>query len=315
MNSTTHPANTQSLVFHGGKRVELIDWPISAEPLKANEISGRTLASLVSPGTELNSIFDAALTKPALSGYAAVMEIDAVGSAVTTLKPGDRTFIMGPHRARQRGLASGAIPIPQNLSPEVAVFIRLMGVTWTTLTTTRARPADRVIVYGLGIIGNLAAQIFAAAGYRVTAIDLNAARCELARSLGLTDVRQSLTPADTGVHGHAALAIDCTGHEQAVIDACHAVKKAAKSSSPACRGSSARPPPRSTWPTWFFIVTSRCEVVGSGACRCPTRILRSARCDRISSPPQDGWRTDGSGRRDLQLSCHRRKRTKCTSSS
>ena len=215
---------TPTLLFHGSKRIELVDWPLGDSPLKENEVAGRTLVSLISPGTELNAAFAAERGSPTLSGYAAVMEIDQAGAAVTTFKPGDRVFLLGPHRARQRQVAEQVIPLPAGVEPAVAVFARLVGVSWTTLTTTRARPADRVIVYGLGIIGNLAAQLFASAGYRVTTIDLDASRCALARSLGLTDVRQSLTATDTDVHGHAALAIDCTGHEQAVVDACHAVR-------------------------------------------------------------------------------------------
>ena len=139
--------------------------------------------SLTSPGTELNS-FIAERTTPALSGYATVLEIDRVGTGTTDLKPGDRVFHMGNHVSHQRAARADCLKLPAGLAPEVGVFARLMGVSWTTLVTTTARPADRVLVTGLGIVGNLAAQIFQSAGYRVVAVDPNAERRALATNAG-----------------------------------------------------------------------------------------------------------------------------------
>ncbi len=99
------------------------------------------------------------------------------------------------------------------------MFCRLMGVSWTTLVTTTARPPDPVVVTGLGPVGNLAAQIFQAAGYAVTAVDPVASRRTLAKQVGLTDVQETVPAIEV------ALAVECSGHEQAVLDCCQHVRK------------------------------------------------------------------------------------------
>ncbi len=219
--SSTQPATMRAIAFTGSEKAELVYWPLDPAPLRAEEVTGRTLVTLVSPGTELNGYL-AARTTPGLSGYTAVMEIDAVGAAVTDLKPGDHVLCTGPHAARQRHARAMVIRLPAGLAPTTAVFARLMGVSWSTLVTTTARPPDQVLVTGLGPVGNLAAQVFTAAGYRVIAIDPVAARRELAASFGLPDVR-SVVPSD--LREGAQLAVECSGHEQAVLDCVKAVRK------------------------------------------------------------------------------------------
>ena len=136
------PATMKAIVFTGSGRAELRDWTLQEPPLRDDEIAGRALVTLTSPGTELNA-FVAPREQPALSGYAAVMEVDTVGAAVTDARAGDRFFVMGPHASRQRKSRSCAVRVPDGLPAEAAVFCRLLGVSWTTLVTTTAttRPA------------------------------------------------------------------------------------------------------------------------------------------------------------------------------
>lgn len=227
--SASLPESMKAVVFPGPQKAELQDWPSDGAPLKGDEVAGRTLASLISPGTEISHAyggFEGSKAKyPTLSGYATIMEVDAVGATVKDLKPGDRVFRMGPHASRQRGWRGDLLPVPAGLAAERAVFARLMGVTWSTLVTTAARPADRVLVTGLGPVGNLGAQIFQAAGYRVTAVDPVESRRETARRAGIEDVRPAVPLDDAALAGQVALALECSGHEQAVLDACKIVRK------------------------------------------------------------------------------------------
>jgi threonine dehydrogenase-like Zn-dependent dehydrogenase len=210
----------KAMAFTGARRAELMDWADPTDPLPPGEIEGRTLVTLTSPGTELN-YFIAERQTPALSGYAAVFEIERVGAEVKDLQPGDHVFCRGNHVSRQRCHRGNCVPLPAGLAPEMAVFCRLMNVSWTTFQTTTARPPDRVLVTGLGIIGNLAAQIFQAGGYRVTAVDPAEDRRRLATHAGVRDVRAAV-PADITDFG---LAAECSGHEHAVLDCCKAVRK------------------------------------------------------------------------------------------
>src|SRR5687768_12108832 len=89
------------IVVTARERAELLPLERPAEPLADDEIVGRTLATLVSAGTELAYSYLGA-TFPSHPGYTAVFEVEAVGKDVTDLAPGDKLFHMGPHRSFQR---------------------------------------------------------------------------------------------------------------------------------------------------------------------------------------------------------------------
>jgi threonine dehydrogenase-like Zn-dependent dehydrogenase len=180
--------------------------------------------TLVSPGTEVNGYFEEEHPEPKLGGYAAIVEVTAAGEAVEDVRVGQRIFCMGQHQSWQRFRRTDVVVVPAELKPEVAAFCRLMGVSWATLITTAARPADRVLVTGLGLVGNLAGQIFQSAGYRVTAVDPVEGRRKLASAVGLRDVRASAA-GEQDLVNKIALAVECSGHEQAVLDCCRIVRK------------------------------------------------------------------------------------------
>jgi threonine dehydrogenase-like Zn-dependent dehydrogenase len=82
-----------------------------------------------------------------------------------------------------------------------------------------------MVVTGLGPVGNLAAQIFNACGYRVTAVDPAGSRRDVAVRCGLPDVRASLQDGPKDLVDSVALHVECSGHEQAVLDGCRCVRK------------------------------------------------------------------------------------------
>jgi threonine dehydrogenase-like Zn-dependent dehydrogenase len=192
-------------------------------PLGAHEIRGATLCTLISQGTEMG--WANGDTFPIRPGYAAVFRVDEVGADVSTVKPGELRFAMGPHRTTQTHAARDTLPLPPDMPPEVAVIARLIGVSMTTLMTTRARPGDRVIVTGAGPVGLLAAQLFRIGGFRVTVIDPDATRRSQAAASGLADVRAAMPLEDTALKGQVALVVDCSGHEAAVLEGCQMVRR------------------------------------------------------------------------------------------
>lgn len=214
----------QAVTFVGPEKAVLAPVGFVASLPGADEIEGRTLVTLVSAGTELN-YFAHPAAEAQIVGYAAIFEVTAVGENVTTLKPGDVAFTMGGHVSRQRCHVSEAIPVPAGLAPEQAVFARLMNVSMSTLTTTYARPPAKVLVTGLGLVGHLGARVFDLCGYDVVAVDPMEQRRRIAREYGLRDVRETVPLEDPEVAGKVALALECSGHEQATLDAINAVAK------------------------------------------------------------------------------------------
>jgi len=205
------------------ERAELVEVAEPA-PLAPDEVRGRTLCTLISPGTELAYNYQGAAF-PSYPGYAATFAVEETGSEVKGIAPGDVCFGMGPHRSFQRLKARAALPIPRGLPPEKAVLARLMGVSMTTLMTTAARPGDRVLVTGAGPVGFLAAQMFALSGYEVRVAEPDAERRRWVEQTGIRNVFDRTPVEAADMAGTVALVVECSGHEHAVLDACRVVRK------------------------------------------------------------------------------------------
>jgi threonine dehydrogenase-like Zn-dependent dehydrogenase len=191
-------------------------------PLQPGQIRGRTLCTLISQGTELGWANGDAF--PIRPGYAAAFEVTEIASGVDGVSVGDRRFAMGPHRSTQTHDVRYTLALPNWLSPDRAVLARLMGVSMTSLMTTKARAGDRVVVSGAGPVGFLAAHLFRIGGYRVTVVDPDPVRrAQMVRS-GIADCRGSVGDVPDLV-GKVSLVLDCSGHEGAILDACRLVQK------------------------------------------------------------------------------------------
>jgi predicted dehydrogenase/threonine dehydrogenase-like Zn-dependent dehydrogenase len=122
-------------------------------------------------------------------GYSAAGEVVAVGGGITDLAAGDLVACAGAGQANhadyvlvKRNLVC-RIPArcPVNLAASTTVgAIALQGVR-------RAAPqlGERVAVLGLGLIGQITAQLLRAAGCEVIGLDLDQARVDRARALGM----------------------------------------------------------------------------------------------------------------------------------
>lgn len=209
-----------SIVAH--QQAALVDFDLP--PLAPDEVRGRTLCSLVSPGTEVSGDY-LGDTFPKFPGYSCVFEVEEVGSAVEGISPGQILFGPGSHRSIQQLTQDRVVPVPLDLAPETAVLARLMGVSLTTLMTTTARPGDFVLVIGAGPVGFLAAQNFKLSGYRVGVVEPNSSRREIVQQSGIERVYAAIPRDDSEVAGKVALVVECSGHEQAAIDSCKIVRK------------------------------------------------------------------------------------------
>lgn len=213
-----------AVAFTGPHQAELIE--IDAPPeLQPDEIHCRTLFTLISPGTELASSYTRDdITEARFGGYAAVGVVEQKGAAVDGFDIGGTVFCPGSHRNFQQLPATDAVLVPEAVTPQIAPLARLMGVTMTTLITTTARAGDRVMVTGLGPVGYLGTQVFRRGGFEVFCCDPDVGRQGFARRSGLENVYSRVPLDDPAIAGSIHLVVECSGQEQAVLDACDIVR-------------------------------------------------------------------------------------------
>ena len=102
------------------ERAELVE-VAAPETLGTNEVRGRTLFTLVSPGTELAYNYTGT-TFPSFPGYAPAFVAEELGAEVKGISVGDVCFCMGSHRSFQRVDAKAARPVPEDLPHHSADF-------------------------------------------------------------------------------------------------------------------------------------------------------------------------------------------------
>ena len=191
-------------------------------PLQPGQVRGPTLCTLVSQGTEIG--WANGENFPIRPGYAAIFRVDEIGDGVIGVARGELRFAMGCHRATQTHDLWHTLALPDGLDPGTAVLARLMGVSMTTLMTTRARPGDQVIVTGAGPVGYLAAHLFNLSGYRVTVVDPDPTRRAQVADSGLAAL-SAMPLGDDAYQGKVALVVDCSGHESAALEGCRIVQR------------------------------------------------------------------------------------------
>src|SRR5919112_1942392 len=124
-------------------------------------------------------------------GYSAAGVVAEVGEGVNEFRAGDRVACAGA------GYASHAevLSVPKNLCAALPGGVDFEGGAFATLGAIAlqgvrlAEPTlgESVVVVGLGLVGQLAAQLLRANGCRVFGVDLDRSKVGLARSLGADD--------------------------------------------------------------------------------------------------------------------------------
>jgi predicted dehydrogenase/threonine dehydrogenase-like Zn-dependent dehydrogenase len=136
-------------------------------------------------------------------GYSAAGVVLEVGDGVDGLGPGDRVACGGEGAGHAEILA-----VPQNLVatvPEGVAFEDAAYATVGAIALHGVRQAEvglgeTVGVIGLGLVGQLAARLLAAAGCRVVGIDLDDAAVELVRPVAATALARTDASLEASVH-------------------------------------------------------------------------------------------------------------------
>ena len=120
-----------------------------------------------------------------------------VGTAIAAegtdgFQAGQRVVSNGSHAEVVSVSQALCARIPDGVSDEAATFTPLAAVAWEGISLIELRPGDKVVVMGLGLIGQLAARILVGLGCEVLGLDPSAERCARAERFGAR-----LVPSDT----------------------------------------------------------------------------------------------------------------------
>ena len=227
----------KQVIITGPNCVDVQERELDAN-LAPDEVLIRTEWTFISAGTELANytakepkVFEtgAWCAYPWNSGYANVGTVLAVGARLTRCKAGERVFNLGPHSSVVKLSADSLIvPIPSGLDPAVAAATRMAGVATSAAVMAQIPLHPWVVVFGLGLVGNLAAQSFRILGGRVIGVDPVASRRQLAQRCGIEHVLGG-TPAEAQLAideltggSRADIAVDATGLTPVVLQALRA---------------------------------------------------------------------------------------------
>lgn len=170
--------------------VRMSGLPLYQRALKQPENVKRVLAMMREQGVlQTLDRVRGKLTAGSPTGYSAAGTVVAIGQDVEGFSVGDRVACAGA------GIANHAeyIDVPVNLSVRIpgavgtdrASTVTLGAIAMQGVRRTNPTLGETVVVIGLGILGQLTAQMLSANGCRVIGVDLDASRISKARENGM----------------------------------------------------------------------------------------------------------------------------------
>lgn len=210
----------KAIVFHD------IDTPILQEirlpPLSNKEVLVETAYSCISPGTELRVLSgrQPGVGFPCIPGYSLSGRVLAVGDEVD-IKEGTPVFCTGTIAANVP-LAWGG-HVSHAVVPAEDVFCIPEGVDLLNASTTKIAaiphhgmrlshplPHEKILIIGLGIIGQFSTRLHALSGADVLGVDIAEERVNLIKNAGINAVT-SLSEARAHFPDGADVIVDATG--------------------------------------------------------------------------------------------------------
>lgn len=189
------------------------------KPIAPDEVLIRTLFSGISAGTELTAyrgtnpylnrrwdndsrLFvegEVGMTFPVDGwGYEEVGEVVEIGADAQGIAVGDRVWGTWGHRSHTIQAADRAATriLPRDVDTRIGIFSQIGGIGLNLVLDADIHIGETVVVFGLGVPGQIAAQFARLNGGRVIGVDHLASRRDLALKLGADIV---LDPADGSV--------------------------------------------------------------------------------------------------------------------
>ncbi len=185
------------------------------------------------PGRELSAYNGKQFAKvedvkyPFRPGSVTVGEVLKTGEKVSGLDAGDLVLTTTNHcsACMLDSKRHMIFKIPPNIHPEDALFFLLGIISIVPVRVAQTEVGRRVAVVGLGLTGNITAQLFAASGVEVTGVDATEKRVQEAIACGIghtinasqEDIRAKRNFL-TDEHGYDTVVCDASNHD--ALDTC-----------------------------------------------------------------------------------------------
>lgn len=128
------------------------------------------------------------ISSPIPLGYSCAGEVIQVGEGAKDFRVGDRVACTGLNYANHAEVnyipRNLAVKIPDDLSYSEASFVAVGAIAMQGVRLAKIELGEKVVVIGLGLVGQITAQLARCAGATVLATDLDPSKVELATQLG-----------------------------------------------------------------------------------------------------------------------------------
>jgi NADPH:quinone reductase len=178
------------VAFDGKGAILVLEQPIPQPG--PGEVLIEVRASMISPGTEMGGVIwhreNPSAAAPIPFGYQNAGDVIAVGEGVTRWRVGDKLACMGIgdalHATHSLIPVNLCVPIPAGVSYEEAASAHLGATALHAIRRAELQISEFVVVVGLGLVGQFAAQLAGLSGAYVMALDRLPLRLEVARQCG-----------------------------------------------------------------------------------------------------------------------------------
>ncbi len=201
--------------------VKTRETPLWQRAIREPDKVAKVLRSAVTHGIgPTRNLVEGKLAAAEATGYSAAGRVVEIGEGVTDLQVGDRVACAGAQSAHHaeviRVPRNLVVPVPDGLDSAQASTVTLGAIALQGVRRAQPTLGETFVVIGLGIIGQLTAQLLRADGCRVIGLDLDGRRVKLARDLGL-DI--GLDPDGPHDPDHVARLTDGIGADGVIVTA------------------------------------------------------------------------------------------------
>lgn len=116
-------------------------------------------------------------------GYAAVGKVIEIGSKVSSLNIGDIVYCVAPHASEVVVWEGCCEKLPAGIDYRTGIFLNNLNTAFNGILDSRIKLGDYVVVSGLGVLGQLIAQLAKLSGATVIGVETYDLRLQKAREL------------------------------------------------------------------------------------------------------------------------------------